>query len=869
MKKSFFWGIAVTLALVGCRSVASNSPNDKERSSVIIESSSDEYVPENNSLRGIYRETEPIRTDLIHTRLQVRFNWEKSQLLGTAEITAKPHFYSSNQLTLDAKGMEILRVSKEDHDLAFKYDGATLTISLGKTYTRNDQYTIKIDYIAKPEEIETTGSAAITSDKGLYFINPLGEVPNKMPQIWTQGETEASSVWFPTIDAPNSKTTQEIFITVENKYATLSNGVLVSSKTNPDGTRTDYWKQDLPHAPYLFMMGIGEFKVVKDTYKRKDGKAIEVNYYVEPEWEPHARSIFGETPEMIRFFSEKLGVEYPWDKYSQIVVRDYVSGAMENTGAVVFGDYVYKTPRELADENDHRVIAHELFHHWFGDLVTCESWSNLPLNESFANYSEYLWDEHRYGLDQADYNAINEADGYFQEAQMSMHDLICFDYADKEDMFDAHSYNKGGRILHMLRHYLGDEAFFLGLKNYLEAHRFQAVEVHQLRLAFEDVCGEDLNWFFNQWFLSSGHPVLNVEHQQLNANQVTLQVEQQQSLKDAPIYRLPVDVAIYDDSGKSVHRVVIDQLFQSFDFPVRGNLKNIVFDDPQMLLAIVREKKPEQMYLHQYYHCSRYKSRLEAISGSSNVSEKEGRKLVVDALKDPFWDIRLAALQRIGRIDEEYKKQAMTNISEMAVRDTHSKVRLLACQLHVQGLDKSKAIAFLSDRINHDSSYLVIAGLLKQLSKLDISEALKTANTLQNEPSSAIQLALCRMYGSYGDSSVVVFFSDVLNSGVLTGFDEVRALNSFVEYLSRQSVEIQLQHASVFSTLQKTGGEYAVMFINESVSYLIELLNEELNSCNQRIQANEKKKDTETVAKLKIQKSKIEECKRAYEALLN
>src|SRR5690606_27800912 len=158
------------------------------------------------------------------------------------------------------------------------YANDFLKIKLDKTYTRNEQYTVEIDYVAKPNERETGGSAAITSDKGLYFINHDGSDPNKMPQIWTQGETEASSVWFPTIDAPNAKTSQEIYITVEDKYVTLSNGKLVSSKKNADGTRTDYWKQDLPHAPYLFMLGIGEFKIVKDSYTRKDGKKIDVHY---------------------------------------------------------------------------------------------------------------------------------------------------------------------------------------------------------------------------------------------------------------------------------------------------------------------------------------------------------------------------------------------------------------------------------------------------------------------------------------------------------------------------------------------------------------------------------------------------------------
>jgi hypothetical protein len=287
-----------------------------------------------------------------------------------------------------------------------------------------------------------------------------------------------------------------------------------------------------------------------------------------------------------------------------------------------------------------------------------------------------------------------------------------------------------------------------------------------------------------------------------------------------------------------------------------------------MLLAIVREKKPEEMYVHQYYHCTRYRSRLEALTGSSTVSEKEGGKLVIDALKDPFWDIRLAALQRIGRIDEEYKKEALATISEMAIRDKHAKVRLLACQLHVQELDKTKAVSFLGDRIKGDSSYLVVAGLLKQLSKLNVDEALKTAVTLQKEPSATIKLALCRMYGTYGDSSVVGFFTEALHSGVLTGFDQVRALNSFVEYISRQSIDIQRQHVSVFSSLQKTGGEYAVMFIGESVGYLIELLKEEVKKLDDGIQAHEKKKELELASTLKNKRKAVEELINAYQQLL-
>ena len=329
-------------------------------------------------LPQVYQAARTIYTDLIHTKLVVRPDWDKSYLYGVETLTAKPHFYPSDSLVLDARGMTINSVKMGDKTLTYTYQNDVLRINLGKTYTRNEQYTISIDYVSKPDELKNTdGSAAITSDKGLYFINPHNEKGGYVPQMWTQGESQSNSVWFPTIDSPNMKSTEEMYITVADKYKTLSNGRLVESKKNADGTRTDHWVQEQPHAPYLFMFFVGDFAEIKDSYTKKDGTKIDVNYFVEHKWEKQARKIFGETPEMIKFFSNLLGVEYQWDKYDQVVVREYVSGAMENTTATVFGDFVYKDDNELADGNDEAVIAHELFHHWFGDLVTTESWSNL------------------------------------------------------------------------------------------------------------------------------------------------------------------------------------------------------------------------------------------------------------------------------------------------------------------------------------------------------------------------------------------------------------------------------------------------------------------------------------------------------------
>ena len=259
---------------------------------------------ETPTIQTEYRAEREKVNDLVHTKLKVSFDYAKRHLLGEAWITLEPHFYDVNELVLDAKAMLIHKVSKDGKELKHEYDGSRLTIDLANTYGKGDQYTVYIQYTARPEEVTQEGSAAITSAKGLYFVDPDGTDPNKPTQIWTQGETEASSCWFPTIDSPNQKTSQEIYMTVPSQYVTLSNGLLKEQKDNGDGTRTDYWKFDQKHAPYLFFMGVGEYSVISDKWRDLD-----VDYYVEEEYEPYAKEIFGLTPEMMDFFSDYTGVD--------------------------------------------------------------------------------------------------------------------------------------------------------------------------------------------------------------------------------------------------------------------------------------------------------------------------------------------------------------------------------------------------------------------------------------------------------------------------------------------------------------------------------------------------------------------------------
>ncbi|MBI1836962.1 MAG: M1 family metallopeptidase [Flavobacteriia bacterium] len=841
--------LVASILIVSCGTKNTNTQHNSP-----VETNNNEVSTTNSTLltdeipakRSKYWGSETVYTDLIHTKLEVNFDWSKSRMNGIATITAKPHFYATDSLILDAKGMDILDVSLADKKLKYVYDSSFLKISLDRVYTRNENYTLKIKYVAKPDERATSGSAAITSDKGLYFINPKGEDKNKMPHIWTQGETEASSVWFPTIDAPNVKTTQEIFITVENKFTTLSNGKLISSKQNSDGTRTDYWKQDLVHAPYLFMMGVGEFKVVKDFYTRLDGTKMEVNYYVEPEWEQHAKAIFGETPAMITYFSKLLGVEYPWDKYHQIIVRDYVSGAMENTGAVIFGDYAYKTTRELLDENDQSTIAHELFHHWFGDLVTCESWSNLTLNESFANYSQYLWDEHRYGLDEAAYNAEIEADGYFQSAQSGgYHNLVWFDYDDKEQMFDGHTYNKGGRILHMLRCYLGDEAFFKAIHNYLSNNKFKSAEFNQLRIAFEEVCGEDLNWFFNQWYLGAAHPILEiVQTKKETEKMVTISIDQKQNLEVASLFKLPMEIAIFDSKGKHIHQVIVENLHNEFTFKYEGDLKCVITDDQQMLLGKLREEKSTSQYVYQYYHSTTYKGRKDGLQFGANGTDSTAQKLILDALNDPFWYIRSMAIEKASKLKDENKLKGLATLKEILKNDNNSQVRASAINFLAKNSEGKELEEILVNCLQTDQSYTVISAALRELGQINPELALEKAKMFEKEKSSKMLAGIGQLYQGHAQLDAFPFFENSLKNNSLQGFDQLSMMNSLTVFMVRlNDIETLEKALPIYDYLKSNGGMYTKMFLPQNIKYLQGYISQKVEEMNLQIEAYEKNKD--------------------------
>ena len=675
--------------------------------------------PQDTSWKKILRESNPRINDLVHTKLDVRFDYDKSYLYGKAWITLKPHFYNTDSLLLDAKGMEIKEVSvmkgAVKSKLKYYYDGMQLRITLDKTYKGGENYTIYIDYTSKPNELTVKGSAAITDAKGLYFINPKGEDKNKPTQIWTQGETEANSVWMPTIDKPNQKTTDEIYMTVPAKYVTLSNGLLISKKVNADGTRTDYWKMDLPHAPYLFFMGVGDFSIIKDSYKGK-----EVSYYVEKEYASVARGIFGYTPEMMKFFSDRLGVEYPWQKYSQIVGRDYVSGAMENTTTTLHQESAYQNARELVDGIGWEgTIAHELFHHWFGDLVTAESWSHITVNESMADYSQTLWMEYKHGKDAGDAENLQGLQAYLSNPNESKKNLVRFHYADKEDVFDLVSYQKGGRVHHMLRNYVGDEAYFKSLNNYLTTNKFKPGEAGQMRLAFEEVTGKDMNWYWNQWFYGSGNPVVKIDYNYETPGKAMVIIEQTQ--KTDKVFRVPLAIDVYNGANKKRYNVWVENKIDTFSFNYSQKPDLINVDADKVMLWVKTDNKTAENYVHQSKYAPQYLDRKEAL----DYFAKKGMPELVNGLTDKFAPLRRSTITKLeaSKIAEDAK--VIEGIEKIANTEKDRKTKAAA----IAYLAKTSNVKYkpLYEKNIDDSSYSVAGAALEGLISLDPTKGYELA----------------------------------------------------------------------------------------------------------------------------------------------
>lgn len=690
---------------------------------------------------------------IVETKLDISLDFRRQVLSGKEWLTIRPYAHQVNTVELDAKELIIKKVElhhgKAQKALHYSADNRMLNITLDKYYSPKEQYLIYIEYETKPA----------TDQSALHFINPDGKQKGTPIQVWTSGQPEKNSSWFPTIDKPNQKTKQVLSITVPDEFQTLSNGKLVEQKIVSKGMRKDTWQMVLPHAPYLSMFAVGTFRIVKEQWKGK-----EVSYYVEPQFarnENDVKAAFPNTLEAIDYFSKLLNVEYPWNKYSQIKLRGF-SGAMENTTATAFNEDRQGSPKELSDKNYESGNIHELFHQWFGNYVTAESWANICLNESFADLSEILWAEHKYGSDVAGDHILKGMQGYLNNQDGWSKNLVRYHYENPQEVFDGISYQKGGRILNMLRSYLGNETFFKGLTIYLKRHALRSAEVQDLRLALEDASGQDLNWFFNQWFFGAGHPELDIRYE-FDASQKITYIIIEQTQK-ANVFRLPIKIDVYLKNGKETKKVWLDQRSDTIRLEYKEEPLFINVDADKNLVAKKTDHKTPMQFAAQYFKAPLFQDRYEAIEAAKNeLNDPNSRKILLATLQDNYYGIRTHAIQCIDLEADFYREFALPDIIRIAKSDPNNSTRVAA--IKKLGSLKSPEFLTLFQDLMKSESYAVQGEALSAMGMIDLKKQFELAKIYQEYSKGKLRETILQSYITSGSDLQWEFVYDCYTNG--------------------------------------------------------------------------------------------------------
>jgi aminopeptidase N len=556
----------------------------------------------------------PTRTyDVLHYLIRTRFDVPARTVIGDETITLKPLAAGFNSFALDAADMQIesTTLSPSNVTLQWTQSPDKLFITLDRAYAPGDSLSIRIQYRAQPR-------------RGLFFVAARkGQTFSRPAQIWTQGEPEDNHRWFPCYDYPDDKATTEQYITTGASEIAISNGALMETTNNADGTHTFHWMMNQPHSTYLTSLVVGDYVKLTDAYKN-----IPLEYYTYKGTENTALRAFSETPEMMQLFTQLLNYEYPYSKYAQTIVQAFFFGGMENITATTHADteILGSVPSEATEE----LISHELSHSWFGDLVTCKSWKHLWLNEGFATFMEAVFKEHKEGHDAYLLQMRENARLYLLEDPARYRRPIVYDrYRTATELFDATLYQKGGFILHMLRETVGDEIFWKALNTYLNEFKYGSVETADLQRTFERVSGRRLDWFFNQWVYGAGYPELRVRYSYNPPSRLlTLNVEQTQT-PDATtpaVFRLPLEIEVTTASGARTERIEINERTQRFTFKLDGKPLMIRFDKRSAILKQVDFPQPAEMVAYQLSHSTDAIGRIEAADQLARI--RSGRHQV-------------------------------------------------------------------------------------------------------------------------------------------------------------------------------------------------------------------------------------------------
>jgi aminopeptidase N len=701
--------------------------------------------------------------DQLHVALDLQFDFDQQRIAGIATHSLAL-FQPARSIDLDAAGMKIEHVDLLPTDsaslaspqpLKFRHTGQTLTIDFDREHSAGTQLKLAIGYtINKPQ-------------RGAHFVVPDDDEPTQPRMVWTQSEPEYARYWFPCFDHPSDRLTSEIVATVPAGLDTLSNGTLDKRTENDGGTVTWHWRQVRSHVPYLLSIVAGDFEVLEQSW---DG--IPVQSYVPRGRLADASRSFEKTPAMLKLFTEKIGLRYPWPKYAQICVDEYGWGGMEHTSATTLNLGTLHDERAHLDVSSDNLVAHELAHQWWGDLLTCKDWGEIWLNESFATYFATLWTEHDRGWDEAAWERAGEANDYLGEDARYRRSIVNYRYNSPENVFDRHSYPKGGRVLHMLRFELGEEQFWRAIRRYAEVNQFRTVETADLRIAIEDATGQGMNWFFDQWVHRGGHPEFHVAWTwDAAAKQVKVTVKQTQKVDEVtPLFRTAAEIEIAPPSGEPImRRVTLSKAEETFHFDAAERPARVCFDPRDWILKKLTSDKSREEWLDQLARDPNVAARAEAVRGLAawKTDSEVIAALALAAKSDSFWGVRQEAVKTLGQASGDAARAALL---AAAKDDPKSFVRRDAlAALANFAHDESRAAARRA--IEHDPSYYAVAEALKVLTKIDRAKArdVLLASLARESHQDVVLRAACDGLVELKDTAAAEQLSQMLNGPLTPG----------------------------------------------------------------------------------------------------
>lgn len=635
--------------------------------------------------------------DAKHYRLELTFDLDEKIFWGTNTITLTSLRDEFEKCVLDAEELRVDAVRNPDGtQLEFEQTGRHLIVYFPRTHSYGDEVHFTVEYHAKDPRY------------GLHFDDETEEHPQMATSTsWP----EYAHHWLPCYDYPNDKVTHEFIVTVKDTLKVLGNGHLVRViEDRLEGTKTFHWSQDLPHSTYLFLLAIGPYAVIEDSLGE-----LPVNYWVYEKNVEDAEWIFAKTPHMIEFFNDVFGYKYPWAKYDQVISPRF-GGGMENTSATLLGQGVIHDKKAEQDFSWEKTIAHEVAHQWWGDLITLRSWEHTWLNEGFGTYSDYLYTRYDKGKDEGATELLNKKNSYLREAHTRYMRPIVFDrYERPQQNFDSHTYPKAAAVLHMLRFILGDDPFFRTLKHFLHKYAFEAVDTHDFMKAVKETTGQNLDWFFEQYIFSPGHPVFDVGYVwDEEAGKVKLTVRQvQDTSKGVPIYKIPVIIGIHTNEGKISNKVWIEKQEEVFEFPAAEKPLMVRFDEGNYLLKEWTFDKSVDELLYQLKNDDVIGRSWAANEIFKNKNDpKVVMALIESAQNDEFWAVRQEAILILGKMKrvediEMFKEKCM---------DEKSRVRSTALQV-LGDYGRADLVPFFVERFKKDDSYLAQAEALRSIGK--------------------------------------------------------------------------------------------------------------------------------------------------------